>query len=258
MHDVMVNPKAPGHPLLSGSGFREAFRMAGAALLVGAAALSLTGCITPESDYNDYLSRTAPFRAGPPQPDSGPVDASAPDAGFQGNYFVACLPALAAGNTKDDLSFVGNVTYANSTLSITMQPLVAGATDLSQIAQGGQQPLVAQNVPVSSGATFIANFGSPPPQLVGSANPITPGSPIVFKDTELNGVLIGQEHFCGQLCGCITSPLPVKLGPPGNICVFDAIPSTTGPIDCEDAGALCAQSDFTCPGTPACPQETCP
>jgi hypothetical protein len=253
MHDLMVNLKAPGRPLLSSSGFRKL----GAALLGPVAAFSLAGCITPESDYNDYLSRTAPFRGPPAQPDSGPVDASAPDGGFQGNYFVACLPQLASGNTKDDLTFVGNVSYASNALSISMAPLVAGATDLSQLAQGGQQPLVAQNAPVSTGATFIANFGAPPPELVGSANPITPGSPIVFKDVELNGVLLSQSHFCGTLCGCITSPIPVPLGP-GNTCVFDEIAATTGPIDCEDAGAVCDKSDFTCPGTPACPQEKCP
>jgi hypothetical protein len=246
MHDLMVNLKAPGRPLLS---------LGGAVVLVPLAFASLVGCISPESDYNDYLSRTQSVRGGGPVVDSGPVDASAPDGGFQGNYFVACLPALASGNTKNDLLFVANVTYASGALSFTMTPLAAGATDLSQVATGQAAPLTAQNATVSSNATFIANFGAP--TLAASANGIT-HSDIGFKDIEVNGVLLSQQHFCGQLCGCINKPVPLALGPPQNICVFDEISATTGPIDCEDAGAVCSVSDFTCPGTPPCPQETCP
>jgi hypothetical protein len=183
-------------------------------------AIVMAGCVDPQSDYNDWLARTADARAAGSTSDaSTSFDAAPPDGGFNQVFAMACSTQLAPG-FADSTRFMATATYTPGTsgggqLTFYDQPLQAHATSMSQTV--GEQT-ATQTVAVDSSGKAKLVFG--PVVLPGAANPVT-GGDADFDSTSTLNFIVGQGSLCAGLTGNITSPFPIALDPTkGDICLF--------------------------------------
>jgi hypothetical protein len=187
--------------------------------------LVATACVDPQSDYNDYLNRTADARATPP---SGGDDAELPDAdladaaGFKGTYAMVCGNQLVGNTGAQSTRFVANITYTPSvdsggSFTFSDQPLTAGATTITDLAVGGDAT-TPQTVPVSPQGTCTISSGGT--TIPGSADIVVQGAPIVFSDSALHFVISSSTQICASTTGDITAPVAETLVAGQNTCVF--------------------------------------
>jgi hypothetical protein len=199
-----------------------AFGIAAAGLGV---ALIMPGCVDPQSDYNDWLARTADARAGGSIIDVS-TDGALPDGGFSGTYAMACSTSVGPG-AQDATRFVATATYTpkgsgGGTLVFQNQPLVVGAATLSQTTGNP-----SHNGPIDIGADGKGSIDFGPSQIPGDANPVTGGEIDFASDATLH-FTVGSDNFCCGLTGTITAPLTVNMDPnKGDFCIFFPVASTS-------------------------------
>jgi hypothetical protein len=192
-----------------------------------AVALVMPGCVDPQSDYNDWLARTADARAGGSIIDVGATDGGLPDGGFTGTYAMACSTSVNPG-AKDATIFTSTMTYTpnasgGGTLIFQNQPLVVGATTLTQTVGN---PSNNQPVPITSDGKGTLVYG--PVIIPGAANPVTGGDVVFSGDATLHFRVLGADTTCAGLTGTITSPLQVSMDPTkGDVCVFLPVASSS-------------------------------
>jgi hypothetical protein len=203
-------------------------RVLAAIAFVSASSGSITGCVNPENDYNDFLSRTADARAGGGDLDgSVPVDSALPDGGFSGTYVMACGTSLQPG-AKNPILYLATVTYAPSAggggqFTFAGQTLQHGATSTSQTVG---TPLAAQTVQVDASGKASIVYG--PTTIVAAANGVTNQDVTVGSDATLV-FLLGANPVCAGNTGHITAPIPLTLNPTkGDVCIV--LPATGGTV----------------------------
>jgi hypothetical protein len=169
--------------------------------------LLAASCIDPESDYDDYVSRTADQHSPPPMStgDSDPdAPLFAPDAGFMDTYFESCLSTNAEGNPaqandfKAVLTFTASTTNPGGTLTLSSHPIAEpGGTSLSDTVG----VVSSSTGTVSPDGTVILEYG--PYVIPGSANPIT-DMDIDFMSSSVRLHVESPDHVCGNLTGPAT------------------------------------------------------
>jgi hypothetical protein len=208
--------------------------------MASGACLLVPACVDPKNDYDDYLSRTAAERAAAGGDDGGTADAAAPDAGFSGQYVMACVSAPTGDSLADALFFVATVQYTPSpaggggTLTYSNAPLQVGATNISQTVAPVN---TVGPVPVGTDGTATVDFGAV--TIPASADPL--GSDVVFTDSRLDFLIStadGSVQFCAGEAGSITAPFDTTFDKKTNPCVFKPASSSSFPTF--------VQSDFHC------------
>src|SRR5258708_7939978 len=76
--------------------------------------LGAGGCVTPKSDYEDWLARTGDARAAQPVVDSGAFEAALPDGGFDNTYFMACASQIVGSDITKATLFAAHAVYTPS------------------------------------------------------------------------------------------------------------------------------------------------
>jgi hypothetical protein len=203
-------------------------------LALGTAALGggAGACVNPKGDYNDWISRTANaptsgFPTSDASTETGPV------GGFTQTYLMACTSELVQDDVKKATLFSATITYRPSgpglagTLDFSNQSLKVGATSFSD--QVGYVATVNNNTVTPDGRCDV-HFGAN--TIPGSADPVNPGTDIIFTDSTLHLVITSQTQVCGDLSGDITSPLVYSFDPAKNICIYlpsdGAVPDLSG------------------------------
>jgi hypothetical protein len=203
-------------------------------------ALLVSGCIEPKQDFDDWLAKTADARGGTNSEavDAEAFDGAAPDGGFSGAYFMACLPNIARGDATQSLRFQVAATFTassggNGMLDFHSTPVPVSATDLSQTvgSQNGEDGAVVSNLlaDVVYGQLFIPAV----------ANKL--GNDVTFSDLTLHVHLLSSSQFCGVLSGHVIKPVPIDLTGPGSFCIMQMFAQPSGPLP-----MLTAQ-EFHCP-----------
>jgi hypothetical protein len=191
---------------------------------VVAVAIVPVACVTPQNDFDDYMSRAADAQ-GLVQPGSGDagVDTGpqyAPDASIPSStYFMSCLSQLAAVPAQAS-SFTATLAYTTSsggggTLSLTLAALTNGATSLSQTSG---TPVTGMPATVAANGTAHMVFG--PVSIPGNANAVMPGSEIVFSDVTFDFHIESAQQICASLGGDLSQPTMLTLTPSRNPCVL--------------------------------------
>jgi hypothetical protein len=213
----------------------------GAVSLVSLAAASAGGCVTPKSDYDDWLARTADARAGQAVVDGGVFEGSLPEGGFDNTYFMACVSQIASSDITKATLFAAHVVYTPSAggggqFTFSNQPLNSyqhTPTSLSDTAGPAATPVT---VPVDADGKATIDFG--PSTVPGADNAITGQDVLFAANATLNFIIGPGTSVCAGLTGNITQPFPVTLDLHKDVCVFR--PST------GDIPTL-AQTDVHCP-----------
>ena len=219
------------------------------ALLSAAASALLVSCVTPKTDYDDYLARTADADTTLPTEDASFDGLSGSDAGFMNqNYVMACVSQSVSDNPNQPTLFIATASFIPSdsngdgTFNFSDQALVVGATDTSSANIAG--PLVAINGSMVTGGKVDVNFGMT--SVPAAADPLMLG-PIIFSDNTLH-VYIGPgtarpipSNLCAQLSGDTTEPLATVLDPKQNFCAFFPYQGATGTVPPLTA------ANFRCP-----------
>jgi hypothetical protein len=165
-------------------------------------------------------------------------EGSAPDGGFVETYSQVCFPHLFM-DPSNALLFTAQATFVPDgtgagMISVTIQPLVKHATDLSQLT--GVAATYTSHV--DSSAHFDLQLA--PLTLPKEANPIQ-ASDVVFSSAVLHGILQSEDKFCAGFEGHVTSPIDLPLDPTLDFCLFKR---AAGPMDAVPAYQT---SDFHCP-----------
>jgi hypothetical protein len=200
-----------------------------------AACLS-AGCVSPKSDYDDWLSRTADARAAGPTVNDASFDAAL-DGGFQQTYFMFCVSQLTSESVNESTIFVSNITYTPSggggqsgTLTVQNTSLPIGATDMTQtIGAPGKSTCT-----VSPDGRCDAPFG--PSVVPAAGDPLGTGD-ITFTDSTLHFVIGSQTELCAHLGGDLTTPLVFTFDPSKNVCAY-VIPEGGAVPDYKSLGSL--------------------
>lgn len=194
-----------------------------------AGCLAFGGCVDPRTDYNDFLTRTADARAAANDTDSGPIEAEAPMAAFQGTYVMACLSSSLGGNPADALLFVASLKFTPSsggggTLQYNHAPLVAHATDVSQTAGPWVFPTdMPKTVQVAANGLAQVDLG--PGSVPASANGAT-GQEIDFSTSLLDLIVAANPaspdgvQICAGEEGQTTAPISQTLSKEENPCIY--------------------------------------
>jgi hypothetical protein len=195
-------------------------------------------CVNPRDQYDDYLDRTADARGGIAPVSDASFEGNAPDGGFMATYAQVCYPHLFM-DPSNALLFVSQAAFApdgtgGGMLTMTIQPLVKHATDLSQMTG----PATTYMTHVDSSAHFDLNLA--PLTLPKEANPIQ-ASDVVFSAAVFHGILQSEDKFCAGFEGQVTSPIMLPLDPTLDFCLFK---KASGPMD---AVPMYQTSDFHCP-----------
>jgi hypothetical protein len=217
---------------------------------VGLGAVCL-GCIpNPHKDYEEYLEASAGYRT--TTSSDAAIDAKPPEMAVEQVYYVACLPALSAGDTRKVLRFYGETKYVptgdgKGKLTLALTPIaIRDATtgdllDTSALEFKKDTSLGLLQVtdaPVAADSRFTATFGTAMVPKVANA--------LSFRDIVIDGTVLKGTFgstTCGGLAGQIVMPIMQDLGAAeDNICAFR-------PVD-PDAGAYTMPSltadDFKC------------
>ncbi len=143
--------------------------------------------------------------------------AGAPNDGVA-RYHVSCLLNVAGTDPAKAIRFLG-VRNASSpaTVSVTLTPLVVGATKLSQTT--GKAVEGTGNV--ISATSAILNFGN---DFIIPAN----ANPVNGVEAELDNVtmpvaLVSPSYACGELQGVVAKPTQLSLAGAGDRCLFDLV-----------------------------------
>jgi hypothetical protein len=178
-------------------------------------------CVDPQSDYENWLTRTTDARAGGPILVEASFEAGLPEGGFQQTYLMACASQLANNAVSKANIFVSTLTYTPSggsgqsgTLTASNHSLVVGATDMSQTV--GTPGIGTCTVSADGRCDML--FG--PSTIPGAADPVVPGQDIVFTSSALHYVLSSETQLCADLSGSVTSPLNFTFDPSKNVCIF--------------------------------------
>jgi len=218
------------------------FWAAGSLALSALAFSSLSACVNPKTDYDDYLARTADAETTIPTGDAS-FDGLSGDAGFQNqSYVMACVSQSFNDSVTEPTLFVATASFmptdstGDGTFNFTDQALVVGATDTTDLAPGGS-PTPINGSAVTGGKVDVV-FG--PTSVPAAADPIMEG-PIVFSDDTLHFYIGPGVNLCAGLSGHTTEPLVTTLTADQNICVFFPFEGATGQVP-----AL-TQAEFHCP-----------
>jgi hypothetical protein len=163
-------------------------------------------CIDPQTDYNNYASRTEDQHSPPPMP-TGDADLDAPlfapDAGFMDTYYESCLSGNAEGNPAEANNFKALVTYTASTgnpggtLTISTQPIATGGTSFAATVG-----VVSSSMgTVGPDGTATLDYG--PYVIPGSANAVT-GMDIDFSSSTVRVHVESPDRICSNLSGPAT------------------------------------------------------
>ena len=210
----------------------------------GVSYVAILACVTPRSDYEDFMSRTADVRGKDPTAVAqGTFDGSAPDAGFSGTYAMTCLPVLVAGRVDRALRFVATVNYAGSNITVELQGMDKTATNLSG-AIGNKYTSTAA---VSSDAKFTWDFGAP--TFPKEFNTIRDEA-VEFGHALIDGLLVTPDKFCGELRGDIVKPSPLNLNDTTtDYCLIERVAGPTA------AFPEYVREDFGCPPPTSAPAD---
>jgi len=206
-----------------------------------------TGCVNPQSDYENYISSAADAQ-GPPTStgvvEAGPVDAAnlhAPDSGFTDTQYVMACEVQLGNGAADAFLWVGTLTYSakaggGGTLILTDKPLLARATSINSVDPAG--------TPNSAGPATIAKDGTGTmmtgTQLVpGTSNPVS-GAAAEIDSSFLQFHVEADDTVCANLGGNLVHPVTATLVPAENICIYRK-PHSDGSFDALQ------DSDFHCP-----------
>ena len=207
-----------------------------------------TGCVNPQSDYENYIGSAADAQ-GPPTStgvvEAGPVDAAllhAPDSSFTDTRYVMACEVQLGPSAADAFLWVGTLKFTptaggGGTLLLTDQPLVAMATNVNSLASGGASAM-AGPATIAKDGTGTMMTGT---QLVpGSGNPIS-GAMAEIDNSFLQFHLCADGTVAANLGGNLVKPVVVTGGltPADNICIYRK-PNSDGSFTLQD-------SDFHCP-----------
>jgi hypothetical protein len=215
---------------------------------LGAGTLVAMGCIPhPSQDYADYLEASAGYRVSVTS--DAAVDAKPPEMPVEQTYYVACLPALSAGDARKALRFYCESKFVpngdgTGKLSLSLNPIaIRDATtgdllpesSLKFVKDPANGFLNVTDSPVAKDARFTANFGTASVPKVANA--------LSFRDIVIDGTIMKGSfgaNVCGGLAGQIVMPIMQDLGlPEDNICVFK-------PLKSGETMPSLAAGDYTC------------
>jgi hypothetical protein len=225
----------------------------------------LAACVTPKSDYNDFLDRTADARApmmmpvvdassfeAAPMVDAPGLEAApAPSLDFQGEYYMACLASIAGPDPTLALAFKATIDVmpidggGSSAMTLTTLALqsVQGSTpvpptSLSQTAPGAVMSTATGTVSANGVGDVIyalSNF------VPGSDDPVVPGSEVDFNaGGDYSFHITSTAAFCAGYTAYTSRPIPMQLTAASNPCIF-RLPNPDGALPVFMA------SDFHCP-----------
>jgi hypothetical protein len=209
--------------------------------------LGLAACVTPKDDYDDFIARTADARAAlsivpEPMMDAGPREASLPDGGFEGTYFLSCLPTLSGGDVTKALNFQATLEVlpsadGGSTMTFSGIALKVGAADLSDTVG-------ATNV--GSGTIGAMGEGDViiPAEIIipGEANPIATGTAAtIAPGADLKFYVTSATQLCAGLTATVTAPMMLKLAGNATPCILQEFPGPSGALPTLNA------CDYHCP-----------
>jgi hypothetical protein len=207
--------------------------------------VALAACVDPNTDYADFLTRTADAMPALPAGDAA-LDGSSPDAGFSGKYVMACVSQVADSDPREATYFWITATYrpdasgVGGTFDFTDQALMLGPgsppAPPTSISEGVGDIVTVNGSVVSADGRADVVFG--PTVVPGSADAVVPTADIDFTNSTLHFVIGPGTHLCAELSGVVTEPLQVTLDPPLNIC---ALTATDGPV------TPLTQADVHCP-----------
>ncbi|MFO0677552.1 MAG: hypothetical protein U0169_13535 [Polyangiaceae bacterium] len=204
-------------------------------------ATGLWACVDTKGEVDRYLADTDSLRGAGVEVDAGAaIDAEVPEGGFEGTFFVQCLPKLALGAVKTSFKFKGAVTFTPTAggggkVASSLTPLDKAATKITDEV-GAAIPL--PETVVAADGKFDLKLGSV--TVPGQANPLS-GNPVQIENGAIVGILQGSSSICGELNGQITSPIQISIDDPGDICLYREM--AQGAVDVPQL----VLADFHCP-----------
>ena len=218
-------------------------------LAVGVTAATLTcvvlpACVSPKDEYDDFVDRTADARAAlsvVPEVDAGSFEAALPDGGFEGTYYLTCLPLLALGDVTKALSFQASFEVlpapdGGSMAALSAIALRLGATDLSDTV--GPTDMASGTLDASGvGNVTFADALTIPKE----ADPVSTNDVTIGAGAYMAFYVSSATDLCSGFNADVTAPLPLTLVAAQTPCVMRRFAQPSGPLP-----ALMT-SDYHCP-----------
>lgn len=166
--------------------------------------LLLSGCPSPEAEFDAYRERWGKLHPGAGSTSGGPSECTVPKAGEMDGDFFMTLTVQQSPTTP--APFLAKLTTQDAggslEFSLDIQPL-----DADDRTTPVGQPIRVGPFPVGPDGKFDADFGTI--VIPGESNPA--GAFALTADATFHGFLCAGDNFCGDVTGQLTDPVNFPL-----------------------------------------------